>query len=78
MYSPIYTFIYVIFFINRRELYPFGVKVHIIEPGLHFTPIVAKERLRAAVQYTWEKASPEIREEFGKEYLNHCNYISSS
>jgi NAD(P)-dependent dehydrogenase (short-subunit alcohol dehydrogenase family) len=54
----------------RRMMRPFGVTVHIIEPGFHKTNITSKQGLESALRASWEQAPPELKEEYGEEYLS--------
>ncbi|XP_038608571.1 retinol dehydrogenase 7-like [Tachyglossus aculeatus] len=54
----------------RRELFHFGVKVAIIEPGNFRTQILAPENMRALVAATWSRAPPGARESYGDVYLD--------
>uniref|UniRef100_A0ABM5FP07 Retinol dehydrogenase 16-like n=1 Tax=Pogona vitticeps TaxID=103695 RepID=A0ABM5FP07_9SAUR len=53
----------------RRELYRFGVKVSIIEPGSFFTGISNVSDFRAI----WDTVPAEIKELYGQEYWNNFN-----
>ena len=53
----------------RREMFPWGIKVSIIEPGGFQTkmndPVVKEKQLRQA----WDNLSEELKKEYGEEYL---------
>ncbi|XP_031205364.1 retinol dehydrogenase 16 [Mastomys coucha] len=53
----------------RRELFYFGVKVAIIEPGFFLTEITSSARLSSNIQMLWDHTSSEIREIYGEKYL---------
>ncbi|XP_062975828.1 retinol dehydrogenase 16-like [Elgaria multicarinata webbii] len=55
----------------RRELLPFGVKLSIVEPGAFCTPIV--QNAEGCVSIQWNLARSEIRETYGKQYLEKRN-----
>ena len=48
---------------------PFGVTVHIVEPGFHRTNITNKKNLEDNFRASFEKAKPEIQKEYGESYL---------
>ncbi|CAI5439194.1 unnamed protein product [Caenorhabditis angaria] len=54
----------------RQELAPFGVSVHILEPGLFDTPLVAREKIQREIQKAWDEAPNDIREEYGEAFYN--------
>ena len=49
---------------------PFGCSVHLIEPGFHKTNIINPEHIVAALNRAWDQATPETKEEYGKQYLD--------
>ncbi|XP_018425098.1 PREDICTED: retinol dehydrogenase 16-like [Nanorana parkeri] len=53
----------------RREMYRFGVKVCIIEPGFFSTQITSTDLHKENIKRCWEKSSEEIREAYGEEYF---------
>lgn len=53
----------------RRELYHFGVKVAIIEPGYFKTFVTSSAVISRSFQEAWDKASPEVKEAYGERYL---------
>ncbi|XP_060561672.1 D-beta-hydroxybutyrate dehydrogenase, mitochondrial-like [Ruditapes philippinarum] len=61
--------------ILRREMYRFGVKVVIIEPGRfsNITGILQGDRLNVAVDelnQSWERASEEVKEAYGRRCID--------
>jgi len=52
---------------------PFGVKAMLIEPGWHITPMGSKENITNLFLDAWNKALPEIREEYGEDYLKYVS-----
>lgn len=54
----------------RHELYSTGVSVHIIEPGFFRTGIVEEDCISKGMETRFEKADPEVKEYYGKEYLD--------
>ena len=57
-------------FLPRRELYRFGVKVSIIEPGSFFTGLSNVNDFRAI----WDTVPAEIKKLYGQEYWNNCEF----
>ncbi|KAM3932627.1 D-beta-hydroxybutyrate dehydrogenase, mitochondrial-like [Leptodactylus fuscus] len=57
----------------RREMYRWGVKVIIIEPGnfVAATGIFTKEGVERRGQDMWEQASETVRDDYGKAYFCH-------
>ncbi|XP_078545029.1 retinol dehydrogenase 7-like isoform X2 [Lissotriton helveticus] len=60
----------------RRDLYSFGVKVSIIEPGSFKTSITNREVLKANLEEIWRHLSSEVKESYGDEFFK--NYSKSS
>ncbi|XP_003476221.1 short-chain dehydrogenase/reductase family 9C member 7 [Cavia porcellus] len=58
----------------RRELYYFGVKVSIIEPGNYKTSILGKETIPKRMEKLWERLPQETRESYGEEYFRIYTY----
>ncbi|XP_044535158.1 short-chain dehydrogenase/reductase family 9C member 7-like [Gracilinanus agilis] len=54
----------------RRELYYFGVKVCIIEPGNYRTSILGKEDIERRMQNLWERLPQEMKDSYGEEYYS--------
>ncbi|KAM7436311.1 Retinol dehydrogenase 5 [Porites harrisoni] len=52
----------------RREMYPWGVKVSILEPGAFHTNILSN--LAKNFKDRWEALDDHVKEEYGEEYLN--------
>ncbi|XP_054435909.1 short-chain dehydrogenase/reductase family 9C member 7 [Pteronotus mesoamericanus] len=53
----------------RRELYYFGVKVSIIEPGNYRTSILGKDSMETRMKKLWEQLPQETRDSYGEEYF---------
>lgn len=47
-----------------------GVKVTVVEPGVHKTPMASVQNYRKCFTAAWDEAPPEAKEEFGKQYLD--------
>ncbi|KAM4797470.1 retinol dehydrogenase 7-like [Rhinophrynus dorsalis] len=52
----------------RREMRPFGVKVCMVEPGFFNTQITNINLVKQSIQKAWERATDEIRKNYGQEY----------
>ena len=52
-------------------MYYFGCKASLIEPGIHKTSIVDKERLIKTVTQAWQKAPPKVKAEYGDDYSRY-------
>lgn len=48
----------------RREMRPFGVTVHLIEPGFFQTPMVGTEQYNNELDRQWKKLTPELKEAY--------------
>jgi len=59
----------------RRAMIPFGVKAIAIEPGIHKTNIASIQNLSSWGEKTWNRAPPEVKEEYGDEYYKY--FVSS-
>ncbi|XP_043820934.1 short-chain dehydrogenase/reductase family 9C member 7 [Dromiciops gliroides] len=53
----------------RRELYYFGVKVCIIEPGNYRTAILGTEDIEQRMRQLWERLPQETRDSYGEQYF---------
>jgi len=47
----------------------FGITTCLIEPGMHDTPFTSYDGMRRQMEAAWNDASPEVKEEFGEDYL---------
>lgn len=54
----------------RRSMRQWGVKVTVVEPGVHKTPMASVQNYRKCFTAAWDEAPPEAKEEFGKQYLD--------
>ena len=50
---------------------PWGVSVHIIEPGLFHTGIVDQSIHKKQLQTLWNSQTEETKQAYGEEYYNH-------
>ncbi|XP_036156128.1 short-chain dehydrogenase/reductase family 9C member 7 isoform X2 [Myotis myotis] len=53
----------------RRELYYFGVKVSIIEPGNYRTSILGQQSMELRLRKMWDRMPQETRDSYGEEYF---------
>ena len=53
----------------RREMYPWGVKVSILEPGAFRTNINQPSTIEKNLKEAWENLDDQLKEEYGEEYL---------
>ena len=54
----------------RREMYPWRVKVCILEPGQFQTDMHQPSNLGKCFKDGWENLVDQLKEEYGEEYLN--------
>ena len=54
----------------RREMYPWGVRVSILEPGEFQTDMHQPFKLGKCFKDGWENLVDQLKEEYGEEYLN--------
>lgn len=57
----------------RNEIRPFGVSVHIIEPGFFKTNITDVQRGHEAFQKAWEQLSNEMKTSYGEDFREEGN-----
>ncbi|XP_059575307.1 17-beta-hydroxysteroid dehydrogenase type 6-like [Alligator mississippiensis] len=60
----------------RRELWSFGVKVAMVEPGYFRTPMTHVENNLGCLKQAWQCASPEVRESYGQQYFETLYRLS--
>ncbi|XP_010725347.1 retinol dehydrogenase 5 isoform X1 [Meleagris gallopavo] len=56
----------------RRDMYHFGVKVSIVEPGFFKTAVTNLESIEASLRQLWERLAPETRLSYGEEFFHKC------
>jgi NAD(P)-dependent dehydrogenase (short-subunit alcohol dehydrogenase family) len=54
----------------RRDMAPWGVTVHIIEPGV-FPNTGLYDKFQSGLDTLWNDLAPELKEEYGEEYYQH-------
>ena len=54
----------------RREMYPWGVKVSILEPGAFQTNMSQPSRVEKSYKASWEILDDQLKEEYGEKFLN--------
>ena len=59
----------------RYELQPFGISVHLIEPGMYKTQILNPQIVTKGVRKIWDEQSVETKEEYGEEYVDECKCL---
>ncbi|XP_034959772.1 retinol dehydrogenase 5 isoform X1 [Zootoca vivipara] len=57
----------------RRDMYHFGVKVSIVEPGFFKTAVTNLETIEASLRQLWDRMSPETRQSYGEDFFP--NYL---
>jgi NAD(P)-dependent dehydrogenase (short-subunit alcohol dehydrogenase family) len=60
----------------RRAMRAFGVTAHMIEPGVHNTSFMSKEAIAGNIRKAYDKLSPDIKKEYGDEYLKFMTTTS--
>ena len=59
----------------RREMFPWGVQVSLIEAGAHKTKLLTGDVLAEQWQAEWDELSDELKQEYGEEGLQKGNLI---
>ena len=54
---------------RRREMYPWGINVSIMEPGGFRTPINVSGNRERELRQGWDNMSEKLKKEYGEEYL---------
>uniref|UniRef100_A0A1I7UY43 17-beta-hydroxysteroid dehydrogenase type 6 n=1 Tax=Caenorhabditis tropicalis TaxID=1561998 RepID=A0A1I7UY43_9PELO len=60
----------------RQELRPFGISVHILEPGFFDTPLINRQKIDGEILEAWEQAPSEIKKEYGEKFFNDARQSS--
>ncbi|NXW88486.1 RDH7 dehydrogenase, partial [Alopecoenas beccarii] len=53
----------------RRDMYHFGVKVSIVEPGFFKTAVTNLESIEGSLRQLWERLPPETQRSYGEEFF---------
>ena len=53
---------------------PFGVSVHLIEPGFHKTNITNPGQITNAFEAAWKRLPQEMRDHYGEEFVRKSMY----
>uniref|UniRef100_A0A8D0HKS7 Retinol dehydrogenase 5 n=1 Tax=Sphenodon punctatus TaxID=8508 RepID=A0A8D0HKS7_SPHPU len=57
----------------RRDMYHFGVKVAIVEPGFFKTAATNLESIEGSLRHLWDQMNPEARQSYGEDFFQ--NYL---
>uniref|UniRef100_A0A8C5RU41 11-cis retinol dehydrogenase n=1 Tax=Laticauda laticaudata TaxID=8630 RepID=A0A8C5RU41_LATLA len=57
----------------RRDMYHFGVKVSIVEPGFFKTAMTDLETIEAILRHYWDRMTPEAQQSYGESFFH--NYL---
>ncbi|NXJ58272.1 H17B6 dehydrogenase, partial [Spizaetus tyrannus] len=55
---------------RRRDMYHFGVKVSIVEPGFFKTAVTNLESIEASLRQLWDRLAPETRLSYGEDFFH--------
>uniref|UniRef100_A0A8C8SLB8 Retinol dehydrogenase 5 n=1 Tax=Pelusios castaneus TaxID=367368 RepID=A0A8C8SLB8_9SAUR len=53
----------------RRDMYHFGVRVSIVEPGFFKTAVTNLDTIEAVLQQLWSQLAPETRQSYGENFF---------
>uniref|UniRef100_A0A8D0B8D8 Retinol dehydrogenase 5 n=1 Tax=Salvator merianae TaxID=96440 RepID=A0A8D0B8D8_SALMN len=53
----------------RRDMYHFGVKVSIVEPGFFKTAVTNLDSIESSLQQLWDRLSPESQQSYGADFF---------
>ncbi|NXG50385.1 RDH1 dehydrogenase, partial [Psilopogon haemacephalus] len=59
----------------RRDMYHFGVRVSIVEPGFFKTAVTNLESIEMSLRQLWEQLAPETRLSYGEDFFHKCELI---
>ncbi|GAB0201331.1 retinol dehydrogenase 5 [Grus japonensis] len=54
----------------RRDMYHFGVRVSIVEPGFFKTAVTNLESIEASLRQLWDRLAPETRLSYGEDFFH--------
>lgn len=57
---------------------PFGISVHLIEPGMYKTDILNPKTITNGLKKNWDDTDEEMKKEYGEPYFNECKCSSLS
>ncbi|XP_008112602.1 retinol dehydrogenase 5 [Anolis carolinensis] len=57
----------------RRDMYHFGVKVSIVEPGFFKTAVTNLDSIESSLRQIWDRMRPEARQSYGEDFFS--NYL---
>uniref|UniRef100_A0A7M5X8V5 Uncharacterized protein n=2 Tax=Clytia hemisphaerica TaxID=252671 RepID=A0A7M5X8V5_9CNID len=57
----------------RYEMKPFGISVHLIEPGMYKTDILNPKTITNGLKKNWDETDEEMKEEYGEPYFNELS-----
>ncbi|VDO74559.1 unnamed protein product [Haemonchus placei] len=61
----------------RLEMLPFGVSVHILEPGAFKTELLCEGAQHARVNKIWEKLPATVKNEYGEQFKENLNLVAN-
>ena len=53
----------------RREMHPWGIKVSMVEPGAHQTPMTDPRTFERQFRQAWNELGAALQKDYGPEYL---------
>ncbi|XP_065346367.1 short-chain dehydrogenase/reductase family 9C member 7-like [Cloeon dipterum] len=53
----------------RKEMKPFKISVHTIQPTAYMTPLSSAENIGNSLQSHWDKTEPEVKKSYGENYF---------
>ena len=62
----------------RLEMRPFGVSVHVLEPGCFKTELLSEEAQHGRINRIWSQLPSSVKDEYGNNYLQNCNLLEST
>ncbi|CAH1790314.1 unnamed protein product [Owenia fusiformis] len=59
----------------RFSMAPFGVSVHVLEPGFHKTNIGDTSVIKSNIKDSWERCSDDIRKQYGDSFIDKMTKV---
>ena len=59
----------------RYEMKPFGISVHLIEPGMVKTNILNPDHISKGLENTYDKIDDNMKEEYGNQFLKTRKFL---